>query len=183
MGRVLVIGGTGMLGGTVKYLVDCGNQVTVLSKSSVKYNRMMKQCGLSERDVSFISADYFETGALIQVVNEHIKRNGFFDKAVIWMRSSAGESSDALLDLLDLQEGHVKVYKVNGSAASRNKLSFHTHRSINMHHIILGFKIENGESRWLTNEEISAGVIHSLETSVPVYTAGVTEPWKQRPGK
>ncbi|WP_421384000.1 hypothetical protein ACOJQI_05440 [Bacillus salacetis] len=182
MKKTLVIGGTGMLGGVVEYLVQKGDNVTVLTRSIDKFQRMLSKHNLKPEDVSFIPADYFNTDALVQVLNAHIKMNGPFDQAVVWMRSTAVESHDALLSVLGGQSQPVEIFKVNGSAASRSKLLFPKQQSINMHHIILGFKIENGESRWLTNEEISEGVISALTAGVPVTITGVTEPWEKRPG-
>jgi NAD(P)-dependent dehydrogenase (short-subunit alcohol dehydrogenase family) len=182
MKKTLVIGGTGMLGGAVEHLVKKGNRVAVLARSIDKFQRMLSNYNLKPEDVSFISADYFNKDALVQVLNAHIKMNGDFDQAVIWMRSTAADSLDALLNVLSRQGQSIEVFKVNGSAASRTDLLFPKQQSINMHHIILGFKIENGESRWLTNDEISKGVISALTTGVPVTVTGVTEPWDRRPG-
>ncbi|WP_456271993.1 hypothetical protein [Bacillus sp. AK031] len=182
MKKTLVISGTGMLGGVVEYLVKKGGQVTVLARSKDKFYRMLERQQLSQEAVSFISADYFNKGALIQVLNEHIKRNGSFDQAVIWMRSNAAESFDAIVGILSNQRNGIEVFRVNGSSASRSSLPSNQYQSLNMHHIILGFKIENGESRWLTDSEISEGVVSALRTRVPVSITGVTEPWEERPG-
>jgi hypothetical protein len=182
MKNTIVIGGTGMLGGVVEYLVKKGDQVTVLSRSVGKFNKMLERQQISQEAVSFISADYFNKDALIQVLDEHIKMNGPFEQAVIWMRSTAAESFDALMSFLSNHSKTVEVFKVNGSSASRGALPLNQYQSINMHQIILGFKIEHGESRWLTNEEISDGVITALTTGIPVTFAGITEPWDKRPG-
>jgi hypothetical protein len=180
--KTLVIGGTGMLGGAVRYLVNRGDAVTVLARSMDKFNNMLAHNHLTKGDVSFISADYFKTAELVQLLNEHINKNGVFDEAVVWMRSTAADSFHAVMEILDRNGGLVEVFKVNGSSASRSPLPSNEYRSINMHHIILGFKIENGESRWLNNEEISNGVISALKTRIPVSIAGGTEPWEKRPG-
>jgi hypothetical protein len=49
------------------------------------------------------------------------------------------------------------------------------------HYVQLGFIIENGHSRWLTHEEISAGVIQAICTKKPVTQVGLLEPWEMRP--
>ncbi|WP_409253245.1 SDR family NAD(P)-dependent oxidoreductase [Bacillus sp. SCS-153A] len=182
MKKILVIGGTGMLGGAVEHLMKQGNKVTVLSRSHGKYERMLAKHGLEPEEVDFMTADYFDRDALVQVLNAHIKANGPFDQAVIWMRSTAIESFNAVLDILSRHSETVDVFKVNGSAAAHTTLPFEFHQTIIMHHIILGFKIENGESRWLTNDEISEGVISALTSGVPITITGVTDPWDKRPG-
>lgn len=47
--------------------------------------------------------------------------------------------------------------------------------------IILGFKIERGRSRWLTNAEISTGAIDAVMAGRKKTVIGVTEPWDARP--
>ncbi|RIW29611.1 hypothetical protein D3H55_18615 [Bacillus salacetis] len=182
MRNTLVIGGTGMLGGAVRHLVKRGDEVTVLARSTDKFNRMLVHNGLMNGDVSFMPADYFKTDEVVELLNEHIKTEGAFDAAVIWMRSAAAESFDAIMGILGRDGRPVDIFKVNGSSASRSPLPSSEYRSINMHQIILGFKIENGESRWLTDDEISEGVIKALNTRIPLTVAGVTEPWEKRPG-
>jgi hypothetical protein len=46
---------------------------------------------------------------------------------------------------------------------------------------VLGFVVESGTSRWLTNAEISAGVGHALESEEPVTIIGTVTPWAARP--
>jgi hypothetical protein len=36
-------------------------------------------------------------------------------------------------------------------------------------------------SRWLTNQEISAGVIRAVDGDAPLSMVGVVEPWSARP--
>ncbi|MGD6965511.1 hypothetical protein ACQCVP_03640 [Rossellomorea vietnamensis] len=182
MKRTLIIGGTGMLGGVVDHLVKKGEKATVLARSREKFTRMLERFGLSEQEAAFLQADYFDTRALIRALMEHIKLNGTFDEAVIWMRSSAEESFEAVMEFLSKTCGHLDVFRLHGSSAAYQPLPENHFQSINMHHIILGFKIEGGESRWLTNAEISEGVNAALETRIPVVIIGVTEPCHRRPG-
>lgn len=171
-----------MLGGVVDHLVRKGEMVTVLARSREKFDERMTGFGLTEKEASFLQVDYFDTSALIGALMEHIKRNGTFDEAVLWMRSSAVKSFEALMDFLNKTCGSLSVFRVHGSSAARLSLPENQYQTINMHHIILGFKIEDGESRWLTNAEISEGVNAALETRIPVVITGVTEPCHRRPG-
>ena len=47
--------------------------------------------------------------------------------------------------------------------------------------VVLGFVIEGGKSRWLTNAEISAGVLAALESGAPFRIVGTVEPWSAKP--
>ena len=47
--------------------------------------------------------------------------------------------------------------------------------------VVLGFVQENGASRWLNHEEISAAAIAQMEMPLPRRIAGTLEPWDARP--
>ena len=49
------------------------------------------------------------------------------------------------------------------------------------HQVILGFKREACSSRWLTDEEISQGVLDAISTKQPSYVVGTVTPWGERP--
>lgn len=53
--------------------------------------------------------------------------------------------------------------------------------ALQYHQVQLGFKIEDSHSRWLTNEEISQGVIDSIQHDRLLHTVGTMEPWEKRP--
>jgi hypothetical protein len=45
----------------------------------------------------------------------------------------------------------------------------------------LGFKIEDNSSRWLTNDEISSGVIEAITNDEEEKIVGIVSPWDKRP--
>jgi hypothetical protein len=47
--------------------------------------------------------------------------------------------------------------------------------------VILGFVLDGNSSRWLTNDEISAGVIKAIEQPEEISIVGSIEPWERRP--
>lgn len=47
--------------------------------------------------------------------------------------------------------------------------------------VVLGFVVESGGSRWLTDVEISSGVFAAIESSMPLSIVGTVEPWTARP--
>ncbi|WP_211316774.1 hypothetical protein [Oceanobacillus arenosus] len=68
--------------------------------------------------------------------------------------------------LLSLKEGRQK---------------FHVPGNCQYHQVQLGFIIEKDHSRWLTNEEISNGVIEAINQKEDVHTVGIIEPREIRP--
>jgi len=59
------------------------------------------------------------------------------------------------------------------SNASPNRLAYHR--------VILGFRRTQNRSRWLTNAEISNGVLDAIVSNKPQHVVGQIEPWGQRP--
>ena len=49
--------------------------------------------------------------------------------------------------------------------------------------VLLGFLLEDAGARWLTNAEISAGVLKAIDDDAPFTALGVTEPWALRPSR
>ncbi|MBK7159886.1 MAG: hypothetical protein IPH77_15465 [Ignavibacteria bacterium] len=58
---------------------------------------------------------------------------------------------------------------------------FYRFKNINYKKILLGFVIEDEKSRWLTNTEISNGVIDALKKDEDTFIVGKVEPWEKRP--
>ncbi len=81
-----------------------------------------------------------------------------------------------------------KFFHVLGSANiqpdGRNKKfedSILKYENIIYRKIILGFVIEDNTSRWLTNTEISNGVIDGFVKDKETFTIGTTRPWEKKP--
>jgi hypothetical protein len=82
------------------------------------------------------------------------------------------------------------LYLVLGSAVSdperprvldEIKAGFAAIDGCRLHLVLLGFAVESGKRRWLTNEEISGGTIAAMISKAPDTTIGVTRPWDARP--
>jgi len=78
-----------------------------------------------------------------------------------------------------------QFFQVRGSAAGApgnanlNDVNFSQY--ILYHQIILGFHLEKDRSRWLSNTEISDGVLTAIDNASPVSIVGTTSPWSRRP--
>ena len=47
--------------------------------------------------------------------------------------------------------------------------------------VVLGFRVEGGRSRWLTDAEISGGVLDAVRADRAFSVVGQVEPWTARP--
>lgn len=59
---------------------------------------------------------------------------------------------------------------------------FVPYRWLRYRQVVLGFIIDDGVSRWLTDTEISDGVLRSLESRDDEFIVGRIHPWSERPG-
>ncbi|MFE8703149.1 short-chain dehydrogenase [Cytobacillus sp. FJAT-54145] len=178
--HALVIGGTGMLKGVVTWLHEQGYVVSVVGRQKHKYERMMKETELDSR-VHFIEVDYFILEDFKQKIIEAVDTMGPISLCITWMRSDAVTGFDWLKSYLMEEKADVELYEIKGSHASRIPFSPVTSEAFVWKRIILGFKIEGKESRWLMNKEISNGVIESIENKHDLHIVGVVEPWGNRP--
>ncbi len=133
-----------------------------------------------------LSLSYKDEPALLDTLAGHAP----FDLALTWIRPRA-ELLRAALDALIAPGG--LLVEVMGSRSiltdSGGEPSIAALRSDALAHqpdiayaqVILGFVRENGASRWLTHDEISAAAIAQMEAPQARRIAGTLEPWDERP--
>lgn len=176
--KALIIGGTGILQKAVLHILAQGYDVTLIARDPRKATALKTKT--STASIDFVAVDYHDTQTLMDAV----KQNGPFDKVICWMHSSAAKSFEALVQYLSMAQAGIPLYHVKGSAHVRAELTQSSHidtTGIVYHDIVLGFKMDGGASRWLTNDEIANGVIASLDTGEHRIVIGQIEPWGQRP--
>ncbi len=129
--------------------------------------------------------NYNDDSAFMTAVEQAWQRDRF-DLVLAWFHDSGEHSLKQLLTFLANQNHPTQFFHVMGSAAadpSQNAAQFepNTNGVFSYHQVILGFKIENGRSRWLYNHEISAGVTEAIQQQSPRFIVGTVEPWTARP--
>ena len=171
----LVIGGSGMLSGLVIDLARGGRQVTVVARGRARLERLVA----GHANILPLVLDYYDEAAF----DAGLLHRGPFNRCVAWMHDDSKERA------LKIARQVSAVYcEVLGSAsadpARPEKLAewqtlFPPPPKLRL--AVLGFVVESGTSRWLTNAEISAGVGHALESEEPVTIIGTVTPWAARP--
>lgn len=92
------------------------------------------------------------------------------------------ESFEWLKSWLGKSDNPVQLYEVKGSHASREGFQLESINKLKWNRVILGFRMEKGRSRWLTDKENSEGVMNAVKKGKELYITGDVEPWGQRPG-
>lgn len=182
--NILIIGGTGMLREATEYFIANDHTVTVVARTIKRLNDLTHR--YPDKRVQAVSLDYTKTDSFITVIQKMLRTHPPFDVVISWMHSTANDTLHALIDTLAATRADVPFYHIKGSSSYNpaNILHFGDKQSrakLDYREIILGFTIDNGTSRWLTNSEISSGVIKAITTNCTRHTVGVTEPWDQRP--
>lgn len=165
----LVIGGTGMLLGTLRHLLGAGDDVCSVSR---------RPPALTHPRLHPLLVDYRDPVALGLALD----RSGPFQRALVWVHSVAPDVPErAALHVSD------DFFHVLGSAAADPAAPAPDRRErfealgVRYHEIVLGFMTEQGHSRWLTNAEISEGVWGAVQRPQPRCVVGTVEPWNARP--
>lgn len=154
-----------MLGGVVTALANDGDHVTVLARRGWRG-------GSVQGRVSSLLLGYRQTGTLELA----LKHNGLFDRMVAWIHP---DTPGAFGILHQVVTGDVLC--VLGSADADPGFPARIPAAGEPREVILGFVREAGHSRWLTDAEISVGVLQALCSGEPRSVVGTVTPWSERP--
>lgn len=187
MPHVLIVGGTGMLKGVPGYFTQHGYTVSVIARNPNGLNKLIE----SKTEHGFINpikADYSDYSLLEEKIKSAIDNYGKIESLVCWIHSTAPEAPYIIAEILNDQNIKCKYFHVLGCEYSlptkeNENLHFTFERFVNIIYkkVILGFVIEDEASRWLTDTEISNGVIDAVINDKDTFIVGKVEPWEKRP--
>ncbi len=171
-GHVLVVGGTGMLSGLVEALAGDGGRLSLLSRHA-------------SRLPDGIDCDYHDEAAFGRALETAVGRHGPVGLAIAWFHTLKIAAPRLLA-----QRVSGRMFQVLGSATADPA---HPHRlatagsvaeglpDCQLRQVVLGFRVVGGASRWLTNAEISGGVLEAVRADRLLTVVGQVEPWSARP--
>lgn len=182
-GTALLLGTTGMLSAAARHAAGLAEKSVIVSRNAGSFS-----FGDEALDAKCITLpiSYEDEPALLAALEEHAP----FSLALTWIRPRA-ELLRAALDALVAPGG--TLIEVMGSrsilAGKNGEPSIASIRAEALAHqpdisyaqVVLGFVRENGASRWLNHEEISAAAIAQMKMPLPRRIAGTLEPWDARP--
>jgi hypothetical protein len=180
MKHAFVIGGSGMLSKASLWLAANGYIVSVLGRNTEKLKRLTD----ASDNVIPISADYNNELKFRAAIHKSVITLGRYDLVVSWIHSNTKKIIDVISSEIQLiSDESWSLYHILGSSEDlkETKLEMIGINNCNYHQIQLGFIVENNKSRWLTHDEISNGVINSIETLSEYYLIGTLTPWDKRP--
>ena len=181
MAHDLIVGGSGMLAGLAEAMARAGRDVSVIARGRDRLERLAaRHAGIHPLPLDYTSDAELDAG-LAQAADER----GPFQRCVAWMHD------DSKARALKIARQVADVYcEVLGSAsadpAKPERLAawhdlFRPLAAPKLRLAVLGFVVEAGAARWLSDDEISAGVARALESADPVTVVGTVTPWTARP--
>lgn len=186
MQPVLVVGGTGMLAGVVRELVRVGHPVAVVARRRQSILGVGESCAAPGL-VDPVVADYAEPDDLRVKLRRLSEERGQFGLAVRWVHPPHRDSVHSVL--AEVLPAHAAVLDVLGSGAADPARSAESEeppevlRSLSLRYgrVVLGFADGPAGTRWLTHDEISAGVLTAVRDFRETSVVGRVRPWSDRP--
>lgn len=182
--HALVIGGSGMLAQACYWLAQQGYQVSVIGRNQEKMEKMRERYDHPEQ-LRPLYVDYHHHDKLRAELRAAQDEHGPFALVVAWIREDVKAVMKVVTDEISIRQTKPwKLYHVVGSRTDLDKMAamLEIPEGCQYRQVKLGFVIEGDAARWLTHEEISGGVIASIQEDTPRRLIGTVEPWEMRPG-
>ncbi|HMN40115.1 MAG TPA: hypothetical protein PKE29_04670 [Phycisphaerales bacterium] len=189
MPHALVIGGTGMLRGASLELARRGHDVSVVARSHARLSELAHAGASTRGRIHPTPADYTDTQPFAAALRTAMIARGPFDLAVCWVHSTAPQAVGLIARFMERESSATprRLVHILGCEADHPEDAMRTRPMIaptpgvQVTRVVLGFVVEGQASRWLTHEEICAGVIEAIDAVPETHTIGQTRPWSMRP--
>jgi len=178
--RALVVGASGMLTEVARWLAEQGYQVTVVGRDRARLERV-RDSSRYPHLFMLLPLDYEQTNQLREALEQLMAEQEHIELVVAWIHSTAPEAISIIQQVFSRPKKKWSLYHVCGSRAWKQPPLVQEVTGCSYHCIILGFVCEEKNSRWLTNEEITQGVISAIQSKEPQTIVGSVEPWEKRP--
>lgn len=178
MKHVLVIGGTGMLAGLSSTLADEGILVSVIGRNEERHNDVKRMTVHPENIISLV-IDHSHHLTLKEQLMKTMEENGPIDTIVAWVESFA--TLQYIVNYVSITAERFTLFHVRGSRRYFEDEELMVPFNCLHRKVYLGFVMNDLGSRWLTNEEISSGVLHAVKHDLKTSVVGTIEPYEKRP--
>ncbi|MEI9887332.1 MAG: hypothetical protein WDN08_12665 [Rhizomicrobium sp.] len=164
-----------MLAGLCRALCEASDRVSVMARNEKRIRTIAPS-------VDALACDYNDSVGL----SETLAQLEPPDLVVAWIHGRAPHARRALAECVRAEGRFVQVLgSAHGDPAHPERLAEMAQAAeglpIDYQAVVLGFVIAGGKSRWLSNDEICAGVLAAVETAAPLSIVGTLEPWSAKP--
>ncbi len=158
-----------MLAGLCVTLASAGREVTVVGRDPGKLDRVARR----DPHIHPLSVDYEDVPAFTAALRDVVAERGPVTLAVCWIRSWAPQSLLAAADAVAADGRLFHVLGSQRSGASEAAIEVLRRREdLRYRQVQLG-EVASGEGRrWLSNDEIAAGVAAAVSADLPSFHVG-----------
>lgn len=182
--HALVVGGTGMLRAASIAIANRSYEITSVARTRRSLSALDSAIP-PETTHHALSLDWSDPEAFLRAIEHHLSDTAPPDLVVAWVHDD--ELTLRLAPLVGSDRPR-RFFHVIGSGGKDPSIvarslreEFEAPPNVSYHQVILGFERSSGRSRWLTNDEISAGVLEAIERERTQFVVGTVEPWSARP--
>ncbi len=193
--HALVVGGTGMLRQTCLRLACNGWRVSIIARSRDDLESMATQAahdaaGTGGRGaIHPLPLDYRDSPALVKAIPDAMAMFGPIALTVAWIHSTAPEAPRLIAQTIAEASPDFRFIHVLGieaadpsSAGPAREPWIARLQAMRYQRVILGFMFRrNGQTRWLTDDEICGGIERAIDSEADESIVGIVEPWERHP--
>lgn len=197
--HALVLGGSGMLAGVCLRLARDGWLVSVAARRRGPIDDLVARidrppiggAGPARGSIHAVPVDYHDDAALDGALRSAMHDRGPFALVVAWVHSSAPRAlgiaarlaGAAPADAVGTPTPLLEIISSGATEPERRPVEPAVRNAPGILHrrVALGWIREGRRSRWLTDDEIAAGVIRAIGTSDTLSIVGVCSPIEEAP--
>ena len=191
--HAIIVGGTGMLRGVALELASRGWVVSVVARGLETLERLAAEGSPSGRIVP-LAADYSDETAFYDLARDRFDEQGPPRLIVAWIHVTAPHAPVTLARAVSSTGTRRADYyhvvcrirtpdprDLSITASYAERATIEQLSNIRYREIVLGWRVTEAGSRWLTNEEIAAGVIEAIDGGCDSAVIGQDSPIGSHP--
>jgi hypothetical protein len=185
--HALVVGGTGMMHGASLELARRGHIVSVVARRHSRMAALAADARALDApgEINPLPVDYRDLNELAARIRAAQTAHGPIALAACWIHRDAPDTPAFIAELIASERSFCRYFQVLGGSPEGSPRDMHCPVAaipgILYRRIHLGWIEEQHGSRWLTDDEISAGVIEAIDCDNPEHWVGTGEPWHTKP--
>jgi hypothetical protein len=183
--HALVIGGTGMLRRATVEIAERSRRLTAVARTAASLAILSSLLSARQGD-RYETSDWNQPNQFVRDLQRLVNEVGPPTLVLAWLHdmnlgprvAAAVSTPKTRCDFFQVI-GSSGASPYGGAMAVRNQMETESH--VKYFQVVLGFMQESGSSRWLTNDEISDGVLEAVRKRKAQHIIGTLDRWDQRP--
>jgi hypothetical protein len=184
--HALVIGATGMLQAAAIKVARRSNYFSAVARSVDSLQRLERRLANIKGGRSLLPLDWNDADSFLSTLAEHADVIGSPTLVVAWVHEPL--LGVRIANLFSSAHHPCEFFHILGSAVAAPgsdsawlRGQIRNEGALAYRQIVLGYCRNSSNSRWLTDEEISAGVLDAVQQKTACHIVGQIAPWSERP--